>query len=272
MNATIPISSEALWFIEPSRMPDAIARMESARAERHDPEPVSKRPKMDYWGNDLAQMRFVGSTAIVPVSGPMYQGATGSDKRAGVCSYDDIVEDVNAARLMGARAIVMHISSPGGGAIGCSEVAGFVKDTAKQVPIYSFTDSMQCSAAEYLSAACSARFATPSAIVGSIGTVMQFVSFQGFLEKNGIKASVITSGKFKAAGSPLKDLTPDQAEYFQALVDHMADEFKGWMSKHRQGMSGDSMQGQMFTGRQGAQNGLIDATASCLGEVLRLIG
>lgn len=255
-------SERNFWFLAPAYWPVVEQRMALMTGSI---EPVERRPERDYYGDEIAKMRMDGSVAIVPVSGPLLKGASGSDKKAGFAGYEDIHDDLGEAVSAKAKAIVLNISSPGGTAVGAGELARHVADVvASGTPVYSFTDSMQCSAAEYLSAACSARFATADAIVGSIGTIMATMSFQGLLEKAGVKAEVFTSGKFKGAGHPFKDLTPDQSEYLQGFVDTLASEFKGWMQKHRRGMKAEDMEGQIFTGRQGAENGLIDATSGGL--------
>lgn len=268
-NSSIP------WFLHPPALVDTEARFNNltARAGAQPPQPTAARPERDYDGNEIPRMR-VSSTriAVIPVQGPLLKGAPGSAKRAGFASYEDIHEDMDAAVSNGAKGILFHINSPGGTAVGAGELAERVAILAKRMPVYSYTEDMQCSAAEYLSGACSARFAAPGAITGSIGTILTSVSFQGLLEKMGIKATVFASGKYKGAGHPARDLTPDQTEYLQSFVNTLAAEFKTHMLTHRRSMSAEMMEGQVFTGRQASQNGLIDALASSLGEVLSLIG
>ena len=260
------LHASAFWFLNPTYLESVGRRLAIAQQTI---EPTAKRPATDYYGDQIDQMRMEGAIAVVPVKGPLLQGATGSDKKAGFSSYEDIRDDIESGISAGAKAILLDIASPGGTAVGAGETARFIKDTIDSgVPVFSFTESMQCSAAEYLSGACSARFATADAIVGSIGTIMTTLSFQGMLENIGIKAEVITSGKFKGAGHPYKDMTDEQKANVQGFVDELAGEFKSWMSKHRKGMTADSMEGQVFTGKTGAQNGLIDATSSGLRPLL----
>lgn len=253
-------------------MPSYWSQIEQRMAlMRETREPVSRRPDRDYYGDDIEKMRMEGSVAIVPIVGPLLKGASGSDKMAGFASYEDIHEDIDSALAAKASAIILNISSPGGTAVGAGELARHVKDATDVIPVYSFTDSMQCSAAEYVSGACTARFATADAIVGSIGTIMATVSFQGMLEKFGVKAEVFTSGKFKGTGHPFKNLSQEQSEYIQGFVDTLAGEFKSWMGSHRKAMRSDDMEGQVFTGRQGAENGLIDATSGGLNALLAML-
>lgn len=274
---TIPFSSEAWWFLNPlawARVQAMLqARADEPRTSAEPPKVLAKRPTHDGFGAELPALRMQDGTAIIPVKGVLLQNAHPILKKYGAVGYEDVREDLQIARAQNARAVLLDISSPGGQAVGAGELAADIADFAQHTPIFSFTDSMQCSAAEYLSGACTARFATKGAIVGSIGTVMTTISFEGMLAEAGIKASIFASGPFKAAGHPLKDLTSEQTEYLQSFVDHLAGEFKGHMLNHRAraGLGEVSLQGQVFTGEQGARNGLLDANARSLEEALSFI-
>jgi len=259
------------WFLNPTAWPGLQSAFEQ-RAPGDPAQPLARRPTTDYLGNPVEQMRVVenkrGKVAVVPVKGALLKNASPSDKRLGATGYEDIFDDMRSAVDQGVRGIVLHIGSPGGMAVGAGDLAEKVQDIAGRVPVYSFTDSMQCSAAEYLSAGCNARFATSDALVGSIGTIMATMSFEQLLKRNGIEARVFASGEHKGAGHPFKDLTDKQAAFLQGFVNTLADEFKGYMQANRPKLQEESMQGQIFTGRQGAKNGLLDATASSLDEVI----
>jgi len=260
----------AFWFLDPGHW-ESVRAMLSRPRPTGAAEPLDQRPAFDIWGDPISQMTMDQGVAVIPVNGALMKGATGFDKRQGVAAYEDVHEDLNAAQAAGAKAIVLAINSPGGTAVGARGLAEHVASVAEKTTIVSYTEDMQCSAAEYLSGACSARFATPDAIVGSIGTIMSSISFEGMLNKFGVKASVFTSGKFKGAGHPFKDLTPEQSIYLQSFVDALASEFKTHMQTHRPGITDSMMQGQIFTGKQAASNGLIDGTVSSLEQVLSLL-
>lgn len=273
------MNQPSFWFINPMELagPIVLEQMLAAiRAEKTaaapQPIPLARRPSHDGYGAELPAMRMQDSVAIIPVKGVLLQNAHPVLKKYGAVGYEDVREDLQSARAQNARAVVLDISSPGGQAVGAGELAADVADFARHTPVVSFTDSMQCSAAEYLSGACTARYATEGAIVGSIGTVMTTISIEGLLKDLGVKANIFASGPFKAAGHPFKDLTPEQTDYLQSFVDNLANEFKSHMLNYRAGagLAETSMQGQVFTGKQGARNGLVDANARNLDEAVRL--
>jgi signal peptide peptidase SppA len=235
---------------------------------------VSRRPVKDASGDEISQLRMVGKIGIVPIRNAIMKGATGSEKyEYGITSHEDIREDIDNALANGARNIVFDVNSPGGTAQGNAALANYIADLRAKhgIGTYSFTDSMMCSAAEYITSACYGRFATSDAVVGSIGSMMGTVSVQGMLERIGIEFSLFTSGKYKGMGHMAKDLSDAQKEFLQAWVNKSAAEFKNQMTSYRKTLKAEAMEGQFFSGREGAENGLIDCVVGSMSEVIRYV-
>jgi protease-4 len=170
------------------------------------------------------------------------------------------------------KSVVMVFNSPGGTASGTDEVAQDVADLAKVKPVTAYADTLMASAAYYLAAPSNAIFASPSSIVGSIGTIRTVASMSRMLESMGIDVDLITSGKWKAAGHPAKELTKDEKAMFQEQVDGYGNDFRAWVSGHRSKIDLDDMEGQTFQGKDAASRGFVDFTASSLEDVLDMIG
>lgn len=253
---------------------DFMARAQGQRVLAAPPAAVEKRPAKDYYGDDIAKMTMEGRTAIIPIVGGMVKGATGFDKWAfGVCSHEDIHEDIDAALAKGAQTFVFDVRSPGGTVCGTPEVAARVAELGRMGKMTAaFTSELCCSAAYYSVAGCKALFCTPSAVVGSIGTIWETMNVAGWLEKLGIEYNVFTSGPLKGTGHPGKRLSDEQKAWMQSVVDGMGAEFKGHVTQFRKAVGPETMQGQIFTGAEGSRNGLFDATVSSLQEALRIIG
>jgi len=258
--------------ISPAGAQALVWQVLQAGHELSDGQPVAKRPDYDSNGDELPKMTMHGNTAVIPISGPLLHGATGSEKRRfGVGSYEDVIEDIDTAKAKGATAFLFNMSSPGGTALGCPETAQAIADLSATYPTASFNGSVCCSAAEYLTAAVGIRMASPSSINGSIGTVMTVWNFEKMLEKFGVNVEIFASGKFKAAGHPAKALTDEQRDFFKGFVSHSAGEFKGWISKHRTAVKAESMEGQVFHGTEAFQRGFVDALVPSLSTAIRLI-
>lgn len=234
--------------------------------------PMAKRPAHDRYGDSIPALEMTDDgIAIVPVHGAMVKGATGSDKyRYGVTSHSDIEDDLDESLARGARAILLDINSPGGTVAGTPELAAKVDKIGGVVDIYSFNGQLSASAAEYFSAGVSARFGVRSSINGSIGTILQTLDISKMLDMMGVTVNVFASGKYKGTGNPVKPMTDDQREYVQSLVKKMGGEFKDHMQMHRP-LQDEHLQGQVFTGQQALDIGLLDQIVSSRAEVLSLI-
>jgi protease-4 len=80
--------------------------------------------------------------------------------------------------------VVLDIDCPGGQAYGLAEFADFIFNYSK--PIVSYTDGLQCSAAEYIASACRWKVANQYAdFLGSIGSMLKYVNLDGILTKEG---------------------------------------------------------------------------------------
>ena len=88
----------------------------------------------------------------------------------------------------------------------------------------------------------------------------------------GIKMVVIKSGKFKGAGIEGTSLSADQVENLQASVDSIHADFKAAVLMKRKMVKADSMEGQTFSGKQGAQVGLVTGLADTFNVALANFG
>lgn len=252
------------WFISGAHCTASLQRM----AEQMEvPEDIGRRPERDAYGEEMPRMRLFEGVAVVPIHGPIIKGASGLEKwwLSGT-SHEDIAEDIDAAMDAGVQAVVFNVDSPGGTVSGTPELAEKIANLP--VPTSSYSDTLQASAAEYLTAGVDNRFGSASGTFGSIGTIMTSVSFAGLAERIGIQFNVIKSGAMKGAGHPMSRLTDEQRAHFQETVDMMAGEFKDHMAAYRPNFDRRHMDGRTFTGKQAEEIGLIDARAGSVLEVV----
>src|SRR4028119_1349106 len=126
----------------------------------------------------------------------------------------------------GVRAVVLEVNSPGGGVTASDEmhqsIADFKKNTGKPV-VVSMGDTA-ASGGYYISTAADRIVANETTLTGSLGVIMQLNNFTEIAERYGYKQVVIKSGKFKDMGSSFRDLTPEERQILQSIVDESYDE------------------------------------------------
>ena len=124
------------------------------------------------------------------------------------------------------KAIVLRINSPGGSVAASQELYEEVVRLRKYKPIVASVSDLGASGGYYVACGSDKIFANPGSIVGSIGVISIFPNIDGLLQgKLGIKTKVLTSGAMKDAGSPLRDMTPNEEEYFRKELSKVYDQF-----------------------------------------------
>jgi signal peptide peptidase SppA len=187
------------------------------------------------------------------------------DKAYGDTHYNDLISELGqAAGDDKVRGIRLDISSPGGSAVGAPEAAAAVLAARQQKPVVSHIETVGASAAYYLAAASNAIIVSPSAIVGSVGTISMFADISAMLEKMGVKVNLMTPkvSDLKAAGNQVRPMTDDEQDYLQDRLESINAKFTGWVQSNRPGVSDDAMRGQWFSGQDAVDQGLADCTGS----------
>lgn len=148
---------------------------------------------------------------------------------AGTGGVDYITPDAFISALHDAeddesvKAILLRVDSPGGTVAASEEIAAAVKSCSKPV-VVSVGDI--CASGAYMVSSQSDKIvAMPGSSVGSIGVILEIPNVEGLLDKLGVKFTVITAGKYKDAGSPYRELTPEEVKMLQQEVDTVYGQF-----------------------------------------------
>ena len=164
------------------------------------------------------------------------------------------------------RAIIIHINSPGGGAAASEEIYREVKRIRdeKHKRIVASIETVGASGAYYVASATDKIYSNEASIVGSIGVIAEWLNYQDLLQWAKLKAIVFKSGEFKDTGSPVRELTPQEKQYFQALLDNMHQQFIHNVAEGRRQLEADIRNiadGKVWTGQQALGLKLIDQLA-----------
>lgn len=132
--------------------------------------------------------------------------------------------------------LLVEVDSPGGG-VTCSdelyhEICRF-KEAQEGRAVVALVHDMAASGAYYAILGADRIVAQPTALVGSVGVLLNGVNAYGLAQKLGVEDVTLTSGANKDAMNPLKPVNPEQAALLQAEVDAMYERFLGLVAKHR---------------------------------------
>ena len=210
----------------------------------------------------------VDGIGIIPVVGVIGKGLSPLEKMMGAVDVNEISEALDAfAASPEVEKVALQISSPGGTVTGVEELANKVRSFGK--PTLAYTDSEMASAAYWIGSAADRVVASPSSTVGSIGVYMAIPDYSEAAKMAGIKMVVIKSGKFKGAGIEGTTLDEGQMANLQESVDEIHSEFKAAVLMKRKMVKAEAMEGQTFSGKQAAAQGLVTGLADSFSEALR---
>ncbi|MBK5253297.1 MAG: signal peptide peptidase SppA [Peptostreptococcaceae bacterium] len=172
-------------------------------------------------------------------------------------AIDDIIDDNDN------KGLIIQVNSPGGSVYTSDELYLKIleyKETGR--PVYSAMGSMAASGGYYISAPADKIIANRNCWTGSIGVKIGTIYDATELLKNiGIKTETITSGDNKNMGSYYEEMTEEQEDIFQGLVDEAYEQFVGIVADGRN-MTVDQVKvladGRIYTAKQALENGLID--------------
>jgi len=199
----------------------------------------------------------------------LYGPQTVSDKVAVVRADGPLVEGLDthilkqiekAGRDSHVKAIVLRIDSPGG-SIGSSEEihreltrvrAGqhprFPDVKAK--PVVASMGSIAASGGYYIAMPAEKILAEKSTITGSIGVYAALPNVSKLANDHGVKLELIKAGSIKGSGSPLHELTPEERQPWQDMVDQAYDQFLDVVSKGRPQLSKDKLRSEVVIRKQ----------------------
>jgi protease IV len=176
------------------------------------------------------------------------------------------------------KAIVIRINSPGGAIAPSQEIYSAIRRTRadSKKPIVASMDSVAASGGYYIAAACDQIVANPGTITGSIGVILQWFNTKELIQWAKLKPETITSGPLKDAGSPFRELTEQERQYFQGIVTQLHSQFvrdvaQGRSAKMKPEEVARIADGRIFTGEQALQLKLVDEMGS-IDDAVRTAG
>lgn len=118
------------------------------------------------------------------------------------------------------------MDTPGGTVRGNQDLADEVAAFAAVKTIFVFTEDMTASAGVSVASQATKRFANnPSALYGSMGTYAVLEDTSGTAEALGVKIHVVKAGEFKGVGEPGTEITADQLQDVQRIVNSLNDNY-----------------------------------------------
>ncbi|MBS2970017.1 signal peptide peptidase SppA [Metabacillus sp. KIGAM252] len=159
--------------------------------------------------------------------------------------------------------VILNVNSPGGGVVESAEIHKHLMELKKKTkkPLYVSMGTTAASGGYYISTAADKIFAAPDTLTGSLGVIMEGVNYGELAKQYGVKFETIKSGPYKDIMSPSRDMTKEERNILQGMVNNAYEGFVGVISEGRK-MSREDVKkiadGRIYDGRQAKEKKLVD--------------
>jgi protease-4 len=158
-------------------------------------------------------------------------------------------------------ALLLRIDSPGGTVGDSQEIYAALKKLREKVKIVASFGNISASGGVYIGMGADRIVANPGTITGSIGVILRGNNLERLLDKLGVSFQVIKSGPYKDILSFDRELTPEEHQILQEMIDTSYQQFVETVAEARQ-LDVEQVKtfadGRIFTGQQALALGVVD--------------
>jgi protease IV len=226
------------------------------------------RRKLTFWRVAAALIAVVAIVAVGILATPAGRRSIGGEQAIArvkieglIRSDNDRVASLERLGRSSAKAVIVHINSPGGTTAGSEQLYDSLTRLKEKKPLVVVVDGL-CASGGYIAALASDHIiAQGTSLVGSIGVLVQFPNFTELMKTVGVKVEEVKSTPLKAAPSGFEPTSPEARAAIDALVKDSYAWFRD-LVKARRNMDDATLEraadGRVFTGRQAIGLKLID--------------
>ncbi len=210
----------------------------------------------------VPRISLVKRVALLELSGVITYSDTASLLGGGEITPSSVREMVDEVKGDPSyAAVVLVINSPGGSAAASEEIYGILRGLSQDLPVVAYISEYGASGGYYVALAADEIVASPAALTGSVGAASILLNYAGLAEKLGVKGETFKSGEFKDVGNPWREMTEEERELMQSLIDSSAEIFRQRVWEVRGSKIRDwegVITARPYTGTQALEVGLVD--------------
>lgn len=210
--------------------------------------------------NLAASLISIHNTAEVEVSGTILRTVRGViPPGPGTVPADDVVDQIKRAdEDPSSEALVLKLNTPGGQVVPSDDIRRAVEEF--DGPTVAYATDVCASGGYWIASACDRIVARDTGVVGSIGVIGSVVNAKDLADRLGLRYERFAAGAYKDAGSPLKDMSDDEREYLQGLIDGYYETFVDRVTETRD-LSEEEVrdtEARLYLGKDAVDVGLVD--------------
>ncbi|ALX48812.1 signal peptide peptidase SppA [Lentibacillus amyloliquefaciens] len=202
--------------------------------------------------------------AVVELDGMIQDVSTSSLLNSGGYNHDRFLKKLeHVGEDRSVSGIILRVNTPGGGVVESDEIHDKIVEIQEEhnKPVYVSMGNTAASGGYYVAAPADKIVAHQATLTGSIGVIMQSYNVTELADQLGVDVNTIKSGEFKDIMSATREMTDEERDILQTMIDGMYDDFVQVIVEGRD-MSESTVRelgdGRVYTGQQAADNGLVD--------------
>jgi len=226
------------------------------------------RRKLTFWRVAAALIAIVAVVSVAILATPAGRRSIGTEQAIArikieglIRSDSDRVAALERLERSSAKAVIVHINSPGGTTAGSEQLYDSLMRLKAKKPLVVVVDGL-CASGGYIAALASDHIISQgTSLVGSIGVLVQFPNFAELMKTVGVKVEEVKSSPLKAAPNGFEPTSPEA----RAAIDSLVKDSYAWfrdLVKSRRNMDEATLDqaadGRVFTGRQAIALKLVD--------------
>lgn len=208
----------------------------------------------------------VNNVAVIAVEGSLVQKGAFLGKSSGETSYQGLQVQIAQARedktLKGA---VFEVDCLGGEVSGAFETADAIRDLSAKLPTMAILTDTAASGGYLLASQCRQIAMPKSGLAGSLGVISLHIDASAKMEKDGLKATLITAGEHKADGNPFEPLNDEHHAKIRARNEATRQDFAATVAKGRKNRMTKAQalatEARVYFGQEAVDIGLVDVIA-----------
>ncbi len=163
------------------------------------------------------------------------------------------------------KGVVLIIDSPGGLVADSHQIYHRLQKLSEQKPIVVSMKRLAASGGYYVAMGAGPKaklFVEPTTWVGSIGVIVPRYDVSELAKEWGVKSEPLVTGPLKNALDPLNPMKPEEEAVWKAIIDDAFTRFVDVIASGRAKLDDTAIRalatGQIYTAKQGLENGLVD--------------
>lgn len=162
----------------------------------------------------------VDDIAVIEIAGVLIHRGGWIGQSSGQTSYEGIAAQIEAAASdPGVRGLALEIDSFGGEVAGVFDLADRIRAIRRAKPVWAFVAEHAFSAGYALASQADRILLPRTGALGSIGVVVLHADLSGQLDQDGVRVTLIHSGRHKVDGNPYQPLPDGARDDIQHEID-----------------------------------------------------